>query len=1210
MVLLLLLAAGTLHAQEYSFRSFGNSDGLDNLAVRQIYEDRAGFIWVSTENGIFRYDGERFEAFGVAQGLPSTSGAALGDAPDGTLLAGGDFGLYHLSGNRFEKVPSTFKSISWAQGIQSDGKGHTYLGTDAGLVVLSQEPGQKQFVTRTIAQAPGTTEPGAYGVLVDGDVRWYGCGLQLCRMDGSGTRVLGRESGLADRAVLSIKKDGAGNLWVRAKDSEVFEQLAGQSRFRRLDLPIPGIAMVGVPAVDAEGRILLPSPDGLLIHDEKGWQKIGRQAGLRGDVYAVLEDRQHSLWIGLAGRGLVQWRGYREWETYSTASGLASDVVYEILPEADGTLWVGTEGGLLRGERKNFGITWKKVAGLDRYPVHAVRRAPDGDLWLGTETRGAARFDPRTGSVQWFGEEQGLVGKAAYTLRFDREQRLWAATDSGLFLAIPPYRSFSRITQLPAGRVWAVTEGTDGAIWAGGTHGLYALQAGHWRNWTRGDGLSNQEVLSLGAGTGGTIWVGYRHGGGIDRVHLGTGGLAIERAVQRPGTDGLVYFLDFDAGGRLWAGTERGVDTWDGSRWSHYDMTDGLGWNDCDLGAFAQEQDGTVWIGTSGGLSRFTPQSHPASQGPLQVVFTRLQLGQTEVSDRSPQPAGIHAHSLLARYSALNAPRENGVLFRYRLVGANPAWTETTERELQFAQLAPGTYRLEVEGRDTDGEWSEQGAGYSFDISAPWYATWWFISLSILIPVSGAGGVFRLRTLAAQRRERELQQLKVAHDEIRTLAFYDPLTGLPNRRLLLNRLQQTLTARTRSSRKRAVLFVDLDDFKRLNDTLGHQTGDLLLQEVARRLIRCIREVDTVARLGGDEFVVMLEDLSAVPEEAATQARMVSEKILEAIAAPCLLSGHQCRSTASIGITVFGEQRDGASKALQQADIALYNAKAAGRNGLSFFIPAQQVAVNARAQVEDDLVATIRENQFLLYYQPQVQNGRTIGAEALIRWMHPKRGLLAPGEFISVAEETGLILPIGNWVLESACTQLAAWADRGVLPQLTISVNISARQFRQPDFVAQVLTTLRMTGANPKSLDLELTESMLLDDVEDIITKMTELKSHGLRFSLDDFGTGYSSLSYLKRLPLDRLKIDRSFVRDVLRDSSDAAIAQTIISLSRTMGLSVMAEGVETEEQREFLARLDCNSYQGFLFSKPLPIEEFQILLGVPDSVIDPVSSAA
>jgi len=1185
-----------LYAQEYSFRAFGNAEGLGNLTVRRIFQDRAGFLWVSTENGIFRYDGERFEAFGPAQGMPPNSGVAFGDAPNGTLLAGGSFGLYRLRGNRFEKVASTFKTINWAQGIQADGKGHTYLGTESGLVELSSQPGQDGFSMRNIARPPGVSGPEAYGIFFEGEVLWYGCGLELCRMDHGRAEVLGRDQGLPPRQVTTIRKDSAGNLWVRVRNDGVYVLPASQARFRRPDLPIPGRVLIGVPALDSTGRILLPSADGLLIHDEKGWHKIGISSGLRGDVYAVLEDRQHSLWIGMLGRGLVQWRGYGEWESYSMASGLASDAVYEILPQPGGVVWAGTEGGLMRGERLPSGIRWGKVAGLEGLAVHAVRAAPNGDLWVGTETRGVGRIDPRTGSVQWLGEAQGLVGKAAYVVRFDHQRRLWVANEAGLFVAEAPYQHFARVDEVPSSRTWTIAEGSDGTVWAGGANGLFVFDGRHWRNFKQADGLSNPEVLSLGAGANGTMWVGYRYGGGIDRVHLQAGGLAVEKGVQRRGTDGLVYFLEFDASGKLWAGTEQGVDVWDGAHWSHYGMGDGLAWNDCNLNAFAEEPDGTVWIGTSGGLSRFKPRPREGPEVPLEAVFTRLIMGQKDVTGQSNASPGIHANSLVAHYSALNASRENSVLFRYRLEGANPAWTETTQRELQFAQLAPGSYRLEIEAQDSDGIWSGHRAEFAFRILTPWFRSGWFFAVCGLIPVLVAWAVFRFRIASMARRERALIRLMEAHEEIRNLAFYDTLTGLPNRRLLQDRLRKTLAASARSGRLRALLFADLDNFKTLNDTLGHQTGDLLLQEVARRLGDCVRETDTVSRLGGDEFVVMLEELSEVPEIAAAQSEIIAEKLLAAIREPYLLDGRECVSTASIGITVFGSGAEDTNEVLQQADIAMYQAKSAGRNTVRFFAPALQHAVNARAAMEEDMRLAIKTGQFLLYYQPQVNRGVPFGAETLIRWMHPQRGLLQPGEFISLAEESGLILSLGDWVLNAACRQIAAWTGREETARLTVAVNISARQFRQPEFVERVLTALESSGANPQNLMLELTESMLVDNVEEVIDKMTELKGHGLKFSLDDFGTGYSSLSFLKRLPLDELKIDRSFVRDALKDASGGAIVQAIISLGRAMDMPVVAEGVETEEQREFLAGLGCHAFQGYLFSRPLPVDKFEALL--------------
>jgi diguanylate cyclase (GGDEF)-like protein len=935
---LLTAAGGALCAQEYSFRTYGVAEGLNNLAIRRIFQDRAGFIWVSTENGIYRYDGDRFEAIAPAQGIPLNSGVAFGDAPDGSLLAGGSIGLYRLSGNRFEKIPGGFQTISWAQGIESDGKGHTFLGTDTGLVELYSQAGQDPFGQRRFPQPAGTSGPGASGILVDGDVLWYGCGEQLCRMDSLGTRVFGRESGLPDRELQVILKDGAGNLWVRARNAGVFEWPAGKAKFQRPKMPLSPENLGGVPAVDSGGRILLPTPVGLLSGDKAGWQMIDRSVGLRGTVYAAFEDRQHSLWIGLAGRGLAQWRGYREWESYSTESGLASDLVYEILPENDGSLLVGTEAGLFRGERRQFGMSFKGVAGLDGFPVHSVRRAPDGDTWIGTETRGAARIDARTGKAEWFGERQGLIGKAAYTLRFDREQRLWAATEAGLFMARPPYRKFSRITELPSARIWAVAEGTDGTLWAGGVGGLYEFAAGRWKNLTRADGLSNTEVLSLGAGAKGVLWVGYRFGGGIDRVRAQAGGVAIEKGAQRRGSDGLIYFLDFDQAGRLWVGTERGVDMWDGARWGHYDMNDGLVWDDCNLNAFAAGPDGAVWIGTSGGLARFKPLLRDAPDAPLTVVFTELANGKADVSGLRNPSFGYHANSLIARYSELNATNQSEVVFRYRLGGADSNWIETDQRELQFANLAPGAYRLEVDARGNDGAWSGQSAEFSFSVLNPWYFAWWFIVLCLLVPLSAAAGVLYLRFLGAQRRESELRQevarktadLQLANDELLLLSSTDPLTGLANRRVFDRALEGECSRVRRANSVTSLLSIDADHFKALNDTEGHLRGDECLMALSAVLAGlCRRKLDLAARCGGEEFAIIL------PLTKSADAVRIAESVRQAIAdlkMPHPASPVAPYLTVSIGVATATREWCCTREALLvAADRALYAAKAGGRN---------------------------------------------------------------------------------------------------------------------------------------------------------------------------------------------------------------------------------------------------------------------------------------
>ena len=466
--------------------------------------------------------------------------------------------------------------------------------------------------------------------------------------------------------------------------------------------------------------------------------------------------------------------------------------------------------------------------------------------------------------------------------------------------------------------------------------------------------------------------------------------------------------------------------------------------------------------------------------------------------------------------------------------------------------------------------------------------TFWF-ELSVARKKTNVGEGARFVVLSRDITERKRAEMEIEH-----LAFFDSLTLLPNRRFLLDRLRRGLASGARRGRNGAILFIDLDDFKTLNDTRGHQLGDMLLIQVSQRLQACIRTEDCVARLGGDEFVVLLEDLSSDLQEAATEAEAIGHKILAEISKAFLLDSLDYHCSASIGITLFSGREGTVDELLKRADAAMYRAKTAGRNALCFFDPAMQSALEERALLEAQLRRALPEEQLVLFYQAQLDAGmRIVGAEVLLRWRHPQRGLVGPMQFIPLAEESGLIVPIGYWVLEMACAQLKGWESNPLTRNLHLSVNVSARQFRQRDFVQQVRNVVSTCGVDPTRLKLELTESVVLDNVADTIEKMHQLKRLGVRFSMDDFGTGQSSLAYLKRLPLDQLKIDQSFVRDIATDQGDAAIVQTIIGMARNLGLNVIAEGVENEAQKTFLLDNGCMEFQGYLFSRPIPLLEFE-----------------
>ncbi|MCG6932702.1 MAG: EAL domain-containing protein [Gallionella sp.] len=513
------------------------------------------------------------------------------------------------------------------------------------------------------------------------------------------------------------------------------------------------------------------------------------------------------------------------------------------------------------------------------------------------------------------------------------------------------------------------------------------------------------------------------------------------------------------------------------------------------------------------------------------------------------------------------------------VVGHNPRIFKSGRHDAAF-------YRDMWHALKTEGKW--QGEIWDRRKNGDIYPKWLSISA-----VKNADGI--VTHFVASHID--ITERKAAEEEIEHLAFYDLLTQLPNRRLLIDRLQHATASSARSGRKGALLFIDLDNFKILNDTLGHDIGDLLLQQVAKRLSTCVREGDTVARLGGDEFMLILEGLSEHPVEAGAQTETVSEKILITLSEPYRLGVHESRSTPSIGATVFSGHELSLEELMKQADIAMYQSKKAGRNTMRFFDPEMQNTINAHAALENQLRFAIKNCHFQLHYQVQVDSSqRVLGVEALIRWMHPDLGLIPPPQFIPLAEESGLILDIGRWVLDTASVQIKSWQGNALTRGLSIAVNVSPKWFHQPDFASEMQAVITHHAIDPGLLKLELTEGLLLENTEDVIRTMGKLNDIGVQLSLDDFGTGYSSLQYLKRLPLDQLKIDQSFVRDLASDSNDKAIVKTIIAMAKSLDLDVIAEGVETAGQRQILLDMGCKNYQGYLFSKPLPIAQLDEIL--------------
>jgi ligand-binding sensor domain-containing protein/signal transduction histidine kinase/ActR/RegA family two-component response regulator len=724
-----------LKAGQYGFHDYGGEYGLTNLVVQNLFQDHAGFLWVVTENGVFRFDGERFRRFGPDEGLPRTAFASIGEAPDGSVLVGSPAGLFRNQGNRFValKLPGA-SAVSSVQGVASDGAGHTFIATDKGLAEATLAPGA-DLRLRLLPVPAGVQDPLFAALFSDRGALWFRCDQALCRLEGDAVSRFGQPEGLPASDWISIARDGQGDLWAASR-RELAVLRPGADRFELFTAGLPAASIGYSLAVDRKGRLLIPTTAGLAIQDAGGFRIFGKQAGLNPPVNAVLQDREGSVWLGYAGHGLARWLGYGEWVAFQDASGLTSGFVYEILPLSGSLLWVGTDTGLFRGRKTGDDWKWERIQGLGVVSVHAVRRAPDGKLWLGTEGRGVAQFDPASGRVQWFSDAHGLLADSPETLEIDHTGRVWLGTERGLFVTTAARGRFNRVAEIPAIRVWSVAEAPNGDLWAGTVEGLFHLAGNQWRRLTKADGLVQDSILSTAVSRSGEVWVGYPSTSTITRIQ----GPAEQPQMSHFGRDqgltgGMTYALAADAPDRLWAGTDQGAFFWDGKVWTRYAHGDGLVWDHCALHALAMAPDGSFWIGTSAGLSHFSPAGAPPIPAPPDIVFTTLQLGRSEFSPSAPVSVDGRSNTLTVCYSALAFTHPGDILFRYRLAPLSAEWSETTRREIQFPDLPPGAYRVQVAARGASGQWSPQPATFGFEIRPLWWQSWWFRILVIVLPL-------------------------------------------------------------------------------------------------------------------------------------------------------------------------------------------------------------------------------------------------------------------------------------------------------------------------------------------------------------------------------------------------------------------------------------------------------------------------------------------
>ncbi len=1182
--LTLLALASALGAQRQLFHEYGSSDGLSNLNVKCLFQDHTGYLWVGTDNGLFRYDGSVFRGYGHAEGLPNTEILSLAEAPAGVLWVGTNSGVAQASGERFQPVDVGAEGPT--RSIAFDASGNVYLEQDGGILRgVPTSKGNYRF--RTVVSGMVS------GLLVDGGDVLFGMEGGLWTLKGDKAQEFDRSYDLPRDVWGAIVRDNLGNLWLRSR-TRLYELPRGQAHFADRSHGIAHAVEAHLYA-DRHGSILVSTSSGIVELEGSRRTPIDARHGLPADPSGpVLIDREELLWLGTDGGGLVRRLGHGEWTAWKREDGLLRNSVWAIEPGREGRVWVGTNGGLsLLDASGAIERTWTNREGLPGDRVLSLAQGPTGDMYAGTDTGAISHFSRQGRLLQTYSAKSGYAADRVSSMGIDRDGRLWAIGVGGCFRSRLPLDAgqlhFDRmeIPGIPSRAFFRDLLMDDrGTVWIASSRGLARFDGKGWRILGVRDGLESPD-LGVVSQAQGAIWIGYRDALGMTRLQ-GDALTPSHITVQDGLHSNQVYAIQPDHKGRLWVSTDSGIDVLEEGRWRHYGSEDGLIWNDTDSLALRIDGDDNVWIGTSAGLSKFAQPEFSVHEQPPLVVLTSIAGGAQKWQTNDVPALPYSQRSLSIQYAALSYESASSMRFRYRLAGFEDKWTETNERSVRFAALPPGHYVFEITAAGPNGLWNQSPAKFVFSIRSPWWLSWWFVSSAMVFLLLIGSSFVRLRIRVLERQKRGLErqvadrtaELVMSHRQLEEIAYFDALTNMPNRRMFLEEFRKRLTGAGPSD-PFTLLLIDLDFFKGVNDRFGHDAGDAVLLAIASRLKAEVRNTDCVARLGGDEFAVLL----FAPVEAAG-IEAICTRILASVAVPIRYKHMTLQVGCSIGIARYPADGKTQESLYKSADTALYEAKHTSRNAFSWHKPQDHGA--AKATLERDLQLYLDQDEIEVAFQPifSVTEKQIVGLEALARWSHPERGEIAPKIFIAIAEETGLIQKLSSRVLANACRQTAVW-NKLCGSDLFVSVNISVRQFSNPALLPSILQILERSELAPRRLHLEITESALLLDDTVVEQALAEARTLGIGVSLDDFGTGYSSLSYLLNLPVDELKIDQSFIHDLEFDRRRVELVKTVLSLGRTLGKRVVAEGVETAEQLEILRSLGCEYVQGYLISKPL-----------------------
>lgn len=768
--MLLLGLSSNGFAQRYSFKLYSGSQGLGNLATLCMLQDSTGYLWIGTQHGLYRYDGAHFLAFEMRDGLPSARIESLYETAGHVMWVGTSAGLARRVGSKFQYVDVGRPiEIVGRSAIASDKAGRILVSSSAGLLIGTPSGTAYNFVPAP--PIPGDDQA-VHGIHVNAEgVVWFGCGHQICRLDAGRVTALGEEHGVPPDRWDALITDKEGTLWIRSS-TRLLRRAASATRFEPADATIPENSDFAALSLGHNGELFVPTDFGINMRAAGKWRIVGKAQGLPADpTSGVLVDQEGSIWIGLLGFGVARWLGYQQWESWTAADGLTNDTIWAIRRDANRDLWVGTDLGLNRlhisAEGKPSWRAWTEREGIKGNKVRCVLEGEDGVIWTGSSPGGVSRLDPGTGAVTTFGARDGITNDRITKLKLDSKGGLWVGTRGGVFHGVAEGRRmrFQRV-ELPLSTpdeiFFDAMVDREGRWWFCGSRGLALMEKGHWRRFTTKDGLPTNYLGYITQAKDDSIWIGYREPYGVSRITLDGGRFVVRTFTEKDGLGSdKALFVGADMAGRIWFGSDRGVDSYNGVRWHHYDQQDGLIWDDCDAASFLADPDGSVWIGTSGGLSHFRPATTPASAAPA-VEITEANIGGRQID--TSQPVRLtHGHApLLAFFAALTFVDERTVRSRYRLAGFADEWVETSLRQLEYANLPPGKYTLEVEARGADGEWSQNPARMSLEVFPLWWETWW-------ARIGGCGVLLLVAWSYVWSRERryrkEQQRLESAVDQ-------------------------------------------------------------------------------------------------------------------------------------------------------------------------------------------------------------------------------------------------------------------------------------------------------------------------------------------------------------------------------------------------------------------------------------------------------------